>query len=102
MKSYNFKNPISVNIGTRTVRFFSNRSSQSEKGKYFGAEGAAVHLTTALNTPLDYNVSAFIFQNRDIIGSSQPNMKIIIIFDTCGLLTEPWISETAQNVRIIL
>jgi len=45
MKLYILKNLISVNIGARTVRFFSNRSSRSEKGKYFGAEGGCSPLS---------------------------------------------------------
>ena len=34
MELYNLKNPISVNIRARTLNFFSNRSSRSEKFKY--------------------------------------------------------------------
>ena len=34
------KYPISINIGAKTLRFFSNLSSRSEKGKYFGASEA--------------------------------------------------------------
>ena len=36
-KVIKLENPISVNIGARMVRFFSNRSFRFEKGKYFGA-----------------------------------------------------------------